>query len=52
MFDGGPQFVFNMGGGPGFRVHQFGGDRPRRRPREANAGMLGRSDLWNWLSNC
>ncbi|PLB34445.1 J domain-containing protein [Aspergillus candidus] len=34
---GGPQFVFNMGGGPGFRVHQFGGPRPRRRPREANA---------------
>lgn len=26
-----------MGGGPGFRVHQFGGQRPRRRPREANA---------------
>lgn len=26
-----------MGGGPGFRVHQFGGPRPRRRPREANA---------------
>lgn len=24
-----------MGGGPGFRVHQFGGPRPRRRPREA-----------------
>ena len=37
MFDaGGPQFVFNLGGGPGFRVHQFGGNRPRRRPREAN----------------
>lgn len=35
MFDGGPSFVFNMGGGPGFRVHQFGGPRPRRRPREA-----------------
>ncbi|KAL1981514.1 hypothetical protein VTN96DRAFT_2495 [Rasamsonia emersonii] len=33
---GGPQFVFNMGGGPGIRVHQFGGTRPRRRPREAN----------------
>lgn len=29
----GPQFVFNMGGGPGFRVHQFGGGMPRRRPR-------------------
>lgn len=35
MFGGGPQFVFNMGGGPGIRVHQFGGPRPRRRPREA-----------------
>ena len=35
MFDTGPQFVFNMGGGPGIRVHQFGGPRPRRRPREA-----------------
>ncbi|CAK4033882.1 Hypothetical predicted protein [Lecanosticta acicola] len=29
---GGPGFVFNMGGGPGIRVQQFGGDRPRRRP--------------------
>ncbi|KAM0795095.1 hypothetical protein BDR22DRAFT_872695 [Usnea florida] len=36
MFNDGPQFVFNLGGGPGFRVHQFGGNRPRRRPREAN----------------
>ncbi|KAL9115398.1 MAG: hypothetical protein Q9227_000719 [Pyrenula ochraceoflavens] len=35
---GGQQFVFNFGGGPGFRVHQFGGTRPRRRPREANGG--------------
>jgi DnaJ family protein B protein 12 len=26
--------VFNFGGGPGFRVHQFGGNRPRRRPGE------------------
>lgn len=34
MFDAGPQFVFNLGGGPGIRVHQFGGQRPRRRPRE------------------
>ncbi|KLU89479.1 hypothetical protein MAPG_08450 [Magnaporthiopsis poae ATCC 64411] len=33
-FDTGPQFVFNMGGGPGIRVHQFGGGRPRRRPRD------------------
>lgn len=37
MFDTGPQFVFNLGGGPGVRVHQFGGGRPRRRPREAGA---------------
>ena len=29
---GGPGFMFNMGGGPGIRIHQFGGDRPRRRP--------------------
>lgn len=35
--DGGQQFVFNMGGGPGIRVHQFGGARPRRRPRDPNA---------------
>ncbi|KAF2642399.1 DnaJ-domain-containing protein [Massarina eburnea CBS 473.64] len=29
-------FVFNMGGGgPGIRVHQFGGGRPRRRPTTA-----------------
>lgn len=32
-FDAGPQFVFNFGGGPGVRVHQFGGARPRARPR-------------------
>ena len=37
MFDAGPQFVFNLGGGPGFRVHQMGGAGPRRRPRQANA---------------
>ncbi|KAI9734742.1 MAG: hypothetical protein M1818_006729 [Claussenomyces sp. TS43310] len=37
MFDTGPQFVFNLGGGPGIRVHQFGGARPRRRPREPGA---------------
>lgn len=35
-FDAGPQFVFNFGGGPGVRVHQFGGARPRRRPRDPN----------------
>ena len=36
-FDQGPGFVFNLGGGPGIRVHQFGGARPRRRPRDPNA---------------
>lgn len=35
-FDSGPQFVFNLGGGPGVRVHQFGGNRPRRRPANAS----------------
>ncbi|VBB77263.1 Putative protein of unknown function [Podospora comata] len=45
--DGG-QFFFNLGGmgGPGIRVHQFGGGRPRARPRnpgqeEPPASMLG-----------
>ncbi|KAJ5501432.1 Heat shock protein DnaJ N-terminal [Penicillium expansum] len=42
-------FVFNMGGGPGFRVHQFGGQAPRRRPRaaatEQEAQIDGRSFL-------
>lgn len=36
MFNSGPQFVFNMGGGPGIRVHQFGGGRPRGRPADPN----------------
>jgi DnaJ family protein B protein 12 len=31
----GPGFVFNLGGGPGVRVHQFGGGRPRARPQGA-----------------
>lgn len=35
MFDSGPGFAFNMG--PGVRVHQFGGGRPRARPQQ-NAG--------------
>ncbi|KAF2491054.1 DUF1977-domain-containing protein [Lophium mytilinum] len=30
-----PGFVFNLNGGPGIRVHQFGGGRPRRRPATA-----------------
>ncbi|KAH8883433.1 DUF1977-domain-containing protein [Thozetella sp. PMI_491] len=34
-FDTGPQFAFNFG--PGIRVHQFGGARPRARPRAAGA---------------
>ena len=34
-FDTGPQFAFNFG--PGIRVHQFGGARPRGRPRAAAA---------------
>ena len=41
---GGPQFVFNMGGGPGFTVHRMGGGVPRRRPRtgdEPEQGGLG-----------
>jgi DnaJ family protein B protein 12 len=33
--DTGPGFVFNLGGGPGIRVQQFGGGRPRRRPNQA-----------------
>ena len=42
--------MFNMGGGPGFRVHQFGGGAPRRRPRtattaEQEAQIDGRSFL-------
>ncbi len=40
-FDTGPQFVFNFGGGPGFRVHQFGGARPRMRPRQQAGGAGG-----------
>ncbi|KAJ9297854.1 hypothetical protein DTO271G3_4075 [Paecilomyces variotii] len=46
---GGPQFVFNMGGGPGFRVHQFGGTRPRRRPREAAAASEPPPSGWAYL---
>jgi len=43
MFDTGPQFVFNLGGGPGIRVHQFGGPRVRRRPQEAATEQAPRS---------
>ena len=41
-----------MGGGPGFRVHQFGGGRPRRRPANANDGRDNRPQgAWAALSN-
>jgi len=45
VFDTGPQFVFNLGGGPGIRVHQFGGARPRRRPRDPNAAEESQTSL-------
>ncbi|KAK5138271.1 hypothetical protein LTR08_003332 [Meristemomyces frigidus] len=33
LFNQNPGFAFNMGGGgPGIRIHQFGGAQPRRRP--------------------
>jgi DnaJ homolog subfamily B member 12 len=52
MFDTGPQFVFNLGGGPGFRVHQFGGGAPRRRPRQATGDGEGPApSLASSLSN-
>jgi len=35
LFDTGPGFVFDLGGGPGIRIHQFDGGRPRRRPATA-----------------
>lgn len=41
-FDGGPQFFFNFPGGAGVRVHQFGGARPRGRPR--NPGQPGQPE--------
>jgi DnaJ family protein B protein 12 len=50
MFDTGPQFVFNMGGGPGIRVHQFGGARPRRRPRDPNAAQEPAPNLRSMLT--
>jgi len=49
-FDTGPGFVFNLGGGPGVRVHQFGGGRPRRRPAgEADAPQSASSILTSLL---
>lgn len=38
-----------MGGGPGVRVHQFGGGRPRRRPREADGAEGSGSTLQTLL---
>ncbi|KAI9754259.1 MAG: ATP-dependent RNA helicase mtr4 [Chaenotheca gracillima] len=51
MFTSGPQFVFDLGGGPGVRIHQFGGGRPRRRPREANDPEAPPPSLRSTLSN-
>ncbi|KAK4166247.1 hypothetical protein QBC43DRAFT_22199 [Cladorrhinum sp. PSN259] len=47
-FDGGPQFVFNFGG-PGVRVHQFGGPRPRARPRNAADPERDQFNIWNTI---
>jgi DnaJ family protein B protein 12 len=50
--DTGPGFVFNLGGGPGVRVHQFGGGAPRRRPGTAQpAGSEQQPSLSSTLSN-
>ncbi|KAG4029658.1 hypothetical protein MFRU_015g01920 [Monilinia fructicola] len=51
IFDDQPGFVFNMGGGPGIRVHQFGGGRPRRRPRDPNAPQAAPASLIQTLIN-
>ncbi|KAI9843897.1 MAG: hypothetical protein M1837_006051 [Sclerophora amabilis] len=51
MFSTGPQFMFDLGGGPGVRIHQFGGNRPRRRPREANDPDQPAPTLSSTLSN-
>ncbi|KAI0539381.1 hypothetical protein GGR58DRAFT_238110 [Xylaria digitata] len=48
--DAGPQFVFNVGGNRGFRVHQFGGARPRRRPAgDAQPGEQRQASGWETL---
>jgi DnaJ family protein B protein 12 len=50
--DTGPGFVFNLGGGPGIRVHQFGGGAPRRRPGTAQPpGNEPQPSLSSTLSN-
>ncbi|KAB8288859.1 hypothetical protein EYC80_010762 [Monilinia laxa] len=51
LFDNQPGFVFNMGGGPGIRVHQFGGGRPRRRPRDPNAPQAPPASLIQTIIN-
>ncbi|KAI8634335.1 DUF1977-domain-containing protein [Xylariaceae sp. FL1651] len=49
-FDTGPQFVFNLGGQRGFRVHQYGGAGPRRRPRaDAPPGQQQQASGWDTL---
>ncbi|TRX89381.1 hypothetical protein FHL15_009679 [Xylaria flabelliformis] len=49
-FDTGPQFVFNVGGNRGFRVHQFGGGAPRRRPRaDGQPGQQQPQTAWDTL---
>ncbi|KAI0125097.1 hypothetical protein BJ170DRAFT_488075 [Xylariales sp. AK1849] len=49
-FDTGPQFVFNIGGNRGFRVHQMGGGAPRRRPRAEGAnGQQQETGGWDTL---
>lgn len=51
-FDTGPGFVFNLGGGPGVRIHQFGGGAPRRRPATAQPpGTEPQPSLSSTLSN-
>ncbi|KAK3361071.1 hypothetical protein B0T24DRAFT_122546 [Lasiosphaeria ovina] len=45
--DTGPGFVFNLNGGPNFRVHQFQGGRPRARPR--NPGQPEEASLFSTL---
>ncbi|KAH8821208.1 hypothetical protein F5884DRAFT_766938 [Xylogone sp. PMI_703] len=51
MFGAGTPFVFNINGGPGFRVHQFGGATPRRRPREANAAQDQPATMRSMITN-
>ncbi|KAI9676752.1 MAG: hypothetical protein M1829_002847 [Trizodia sp. TS-e1964] len=48
---GGPQMFFNLGGGPGFRVHQFGGPRPRARPGTATGAEDSPPTLRSTISN-